>query len=87
MLHLAFDELSYRPLAELRRGALRDAERRGDHLAAGAIHADEVDQTGEILQEGEIRRVKVRTLRGVRCYSQCTETGLCLCGRQQVVDY
>lgn len=51
MPHLAFDELGYGPLAELRRGALRDAERRGDHLAAGSVHADKVDQAGEILQE------------------------------------
>lgn len=48
-LHLAFDELSHRPLAQLRCGALRDAERRGNHLAAGAVNADEVDQTREIL--------------------------------------
>lgn len=53
-LHLAFDELSHRPLAQLRRAALRDAERRRDHLAAGAVHADEVDQTGEILQKSAI---------------------------------
>lgn len=52
--HLALDELSHRPLAQLRRGALRDAERRGDHLAAGTVHADEVDQTGEVLQERAI---------------------------------
>lgn len=52
--HLAFDEPSHGPLAQLRRGALRDAERGGDHLAAGAVHADEVDETGEILQEREI---------------------------------
>lgn len=54
MLHLAFDELSHWPLAQLRRGALRDAERGCNHLSAGAVHADEVDQAGEILQEGEI---------------------------------
>lgn len=72
-LHLAFDELSHWPLAQLRRGALRDAERWGDHLAAGAIHADEVNQTGEILQKSAISWVKVRTLRGARFYSECTD--------------
>ena len=50
MAHLSSDELCQRPLPQLRGAVFRHVERRGDHLPGGSIHADEVDEAGEVLQ-------------------------------------
>lgn len=62
-LDLASDELSQRALPQLRRVALRQVERRCDHLTGGSVHADEMDEAREILQVSGSNRVKTNRLR------------------------
>lgn len=67
--NLAFDELSYWSLSQLRRGAFRDVKRRCNHLASGSVHTDKMDEAREILQVSEISQVKVSTLRSTVCFT------------------
>lgn len=58
LFDLAFDILSNGSLPQLRCGTFCDAERRCNHLAAGSVHTDEMDESWEIFQVCEIKWVK-----------------------------